>query len=240
MPIRCLQTAIVNLQDLSTRGRALEIASILSQTDAEGVYMVLWSTTVPRRELRAVEDLKGAMRLVSALESSGVRVLVGFCSSDVVLWKAAGASDCASGKYFNLRRFTPSRWEEDQATGGGQVAYWFEESLLAFLRQSDVVRVSRRNLLSSSSLENPFGQQILRQLETAPDEAWLRLSWRQFLFWFAEIERRIGQNGENPDALLVNAENNWLREPRLLLEEPLNNGDWVRPWRIALQEFSAH
>jgi hypothetical protein len=238
--ISSLQTAIVSLQDLSTRGRALEVASILSQTNADRLYLVLLSTVSPRGELKSVEDLKGAMRLINALEACGIRILVGFCSSDIILWKAAGATACASGKYFNLRRFTPSRWDDDQASGGGQIAYWFEESLFAFLRQSDVLRAAQRNLLSTSTLANPFSQQIMQQLSTEPNVAWLKLSWRQFLYWFTQIERRIGQDGENPDTLLLAAENNWLLEPRFLLEEPRNNGDWVRPWRIALQEFAQY
>ncbi len=237
-PITVWQTAIVNFQDLATRDRALAVASILSRTNAQQLYVVFLSTVVPRRELKGVEELAGAMRLISALEETGIRVLVGFCSSDVILWKAAGATSCASGKYFNLRRFTSSRWDEEQAAGGGQVAYWFEESLLTFLRQSDLIRTARRNLLSASSLANPYGRQILDQLQQAPNEAWLKLSWRQFLFWFSSIERRISQNDDDPESMLVTAESNWQMQPSLLFEEVANNGDWVRSWRIALLEFS--
>jgi len=37
----------------------------------------------------------------------------------MILWKAAGATNCASGKYFNLRRFTLSRLDEPEENGGG-------------------------------------------------------------------------------------------------------------------------
>jgi hypothetical protein len=236
--IEVLQTAIVGLPDLAVPGRALSIASILTQTHAERVYLVFQNTTAPRRELKNAEELKGAMRLVNLLESAGTRVLVGFCCSDVILWKAAGASSCASGKFFNLRRFTPSRWDDDQASGGGQVPYWFEESLLAFLRQGDLIRAARRNLLSVTSQNNPYGIQVLQQLATDPNLAWLKLSWCHFLYWFADIESRIGR--ETADSTLLTAENNWRLPPPLLMEEPQNNGDWVRPWRIAVQDFLEH
>jgi hypothetical protein len=48
----------------------------------------------------------------------------------MILWKAAGATNCATGKFFNLRRFTISRFEEPDSSGGGQLGYWFEKALL--------------------------------------------------------------------------------------------------------------
>ena len=101
------------------------------------------------------------MKLIAALESAGQRVTVGSCSSEMVLWKAAGASHCASGKFFNLRRFTMSRFDEPNGGGGGQLGYWFEESLLCFLRQSDLLRVQGKGLLSEASRANPFSANIL-------------------------------------------------------------------------------
>ena len=101
--------------------------------------------------------------------------MVGFCSSDVVLWKIAGAEACATGKFFNLRRFTSSRFDEP-SQGGGQLPYWYEESLVAFLRESDVLRLQRRGELSDASLANPFGQAILEKFIQEPGRlagAWL-------------------------------------------------------------------
>jgi hypothetical protein len=90
----------------------MEIASILSRSVAETIYLIFVGQTDPRRELSDEEALKGAMRLIASLEGAGLMVIVGFTSSDMVLWKAAGASSCATGKFFNLRRFTSSRFEE--------------------------------------------------------------------------------------------------------------------------------
>src|SRR5215212_6447213 len=121
--IRPLQTVVMGLAELSIARRGIEVASIVSRTRAEGIYLVLAGDTDPRRELSNSEELKGAMRLIRALESVDLPVLVGFSSSDMVLWKAAGATSCATGKFFNLRRFTSSRFE-DASEGGGQLPYW--------------------------------------------------------------------------------------------------------------------
>jgi hypothetical protein len=85
------------------------------------------------------------MKLIAALESSGQRVTVASCSSEMILWKAAGATNCATGKFFNLR-FTISRFEQPDSSGGGQLGYWFQEALLGFLRQSDLLRVNAQKL----------------------------------------------------------------------------------------------
>ena len=238
-----VQTAVVGLADLATPQRSLAVASILSQTEVERIYLVLVGTTHPRRELSDPEELKGAMRLISALKSADLKVTVGFCSSDVVLWKAAGASACATGKFFNLRRFTPSRFAEP-AEGGGQLSYWFEDSLMANLRESDLIRVQKIGMLSDSSRANPFGKEILNLMKAKPETAWVALGWRQFMCWFAEIEERTDRNLALVEELLVRAESNWraldASNPRILMEERQNDGSWIRAWRRALLEYGSH
>ncbi|QOY88212.1 hypothetical protein [Paludibaculum fermentans] len=239
--MRPMQTAVVGLPELATPDRALAIGSILSRSKTSHIYLVLVSLAEPRRELAEVEEIKGAMRLIAALRAAGIEVTVGFSSSDVVLWKAAGATHCATGKFFNLRRFTRTRFEEPRGQGGGQLPYWFDESLMAFLRQSDLLRVLPMNLPSLGTSVNPFAEQILGQLATEPERAWLALAWRQFLFWFADIENRLDGGSVIPAGLLRNADGNWrtLDDADVLMEERRNDGGWLRPWRRALAEFLA-
>ena len=232
------------MAELTTGDRPLEIASIISQTEAERIYLILAGTTFPRRELSDEYELKGAMQLINALERNSMKVLVGFCSSEMLLWKAAGASACASGKFFNLRRFTRQRFEDVSAEGGGQLPYWFEENLLAFLRQNDLTRVRKHDLLSPASLNNPFGQEILSNLDEShktnmKPKPWLSTSWRQFLYWFADVERRITQGEVNAESLMSTADANWskLVKAKALMLERENDGSWIRSWLNALHEY---
>jgi len=235
--INMLQTLLVRLKELSNQKRAAEIASIITGGTANRVFLVLVSEVEPRRELAETEDIKGAMKLINYLENAGVNVLVGFSSSEFLLWKVAGATDCASGKFFNLRRFTPSRWDEP-SEGGGQIPYWFEESVMAFLREPDIVRLQKANFISSASMANPYGQEILQQFSTEPGKAWLKLSWHQYLYWFADFEYRIAKGQVNPKELLKEAENIWgkLDDADILMDERQNDGSWIRAWRRALIE----
>lgn len=239
--VEVLQSAVVSLAELSTPGRAMEIGTILSRTAADRVYLILIGQNDPRRENGDAEELKGAMKLVSVLERAGLPILLGFCSSDIVLWKAAGASSCATGKFFNLRRFTPSRFEEP-SEGGGVVPYWFEEALMGFLRDSDLVRVQPRAILSPASVANPYGQQILAQRETEPGRAWVGLGWRQFMYWFADIDQRMEAGAVDVGHLLQTAERRWLDlgDADVFMEEPRNDGLWIRSWRRALAEYANH
>jgi hypothetical protein len=239
--MRPIQTAIAGLADLSTTRRSLEVASILSRSVAGTVYLIFVGDTDPRRELSDSEELKGAMRLIASLEESGLTVIIGFSSSDMVLWKAAGATSCATGKFFNLRRFTSSRFEEP-SQGGGQLPYWFEESLLAFLRESDLLRLQRADRLGQTSLSNPFGLDILEQLSSSPGEAWVALGWRQFMYAFADLEGRISDGSTEVAGLLSRAERSWLEleDSGILMEEPRNDGTWLRPWRRAFLEYQDH
>lgn len=232
--VRVLQTLIVKMADLAEPARSMEIASVASNTKADGIYLVFCSDLKPRDEFRDVDQLKGAMRLINALEEAGLPVIVACASSDVVLWKAAGASAVATGKFANLRRFTVGRFN-DQEDGGRQVAYWMEESLLAFVRQSDIIRLQPHGLAGPGT--NPFAGQILGQIATEPAEPWVALGWRQYMHWFADIERRLPAGASKE--LVRTAESNWalLEENDVFLDEPSNNGKWLRPWLQAIAEF---
>ena len=88
-----MQTAIVGLADLSTPKRALAVASILSGTQCEQVYLVLVGAVEPRRELAHVEELKGAMRLIHGLErEAGVPLIVGYVVCGPKACQATGQS----------------------------------------------------------------------------------------------------------------------------------------------------
>ncbi|WP_310570961.1 hypothetical protein [Gemmatimonas sp.] len=236
--MRPVQTAVVGMNDLAVEHRLMSIASILSRTEVPDIYLVLIGTTEPRRELTDVEEIKGSMKLIQLLSGAGYQVTVGYASSDMLLWKHAGATNCATGKFFNLRRFSRSRFDEP-SSGGGQLPYWFEEKLLAFLREGDLVRVQRAGLLSESTTRNPFATRILSQMAAAPGNAWLGASWREYLWWFAEAEARVSAAGAAivPE-MLSSAEAAWQQiETSILMEERANDGNWIRQWRRACLEL---
>ena len=235
--LHVLQTVVVRLGDLANPTRALEIASIVSNSRASGIYLVMLSDLRPREELRDVDQLKGAMLLINSLEVSGIPVLVGCCSSDLLLWKAAGATSCATGKFANLRRFTEGRFNETDE-GGRQMPYWFEEKMLSFLRGSDIQRVQQHGLASANG--NPFAVSILAQFVAEPTRAWVGLGWRQYMYWFAEMEARLRIGTTRARDLVRSAEQNWqmLEEQDVFMEEPTNDGRWLRAWLRAIVEFN--
>ena len=235
--IEVLHTLLVRLADLAAAATAPELASLMTASATRRAYLVILTDTHPRRELSDVEALKGVVRLIRFLEQSSIRVLVGFASSDVALWKAAGATSVATGKFFNLRRFTPSRWEPPPE-GGGQVPYWFEESVMAFLRESDLARLRRGGYLSPASLSNPYSADILAAIDASPPQPWLGLSWRQYMYWFADFEARIHSGRLGPSEDLSRADTTWkdLDINSILMEERSNDGTWVRAWRRVLAE----
>jgi hypothetical protein len=224
---------------------ALRIASIMSSRKPPLCYIVVDADLPPRREIENAPNLFSLMLLVSTLEKSGCPTLVSHCSSDMVLMKAAGASHCASGKFFNLRRFSRSRFDEEQDVGGGQLPYWFEQGLLAFLRGADIARLRRSgfdNFIGVGASNNIFASQILEQFVNEPTKAWLGLSWRQYLAWFELTEKGLSV-AEAPTIVsnwLKEVEQRWeqLESKNVLLEESRNNGRWIRPWRQALGDFS--
>lgn len=236
-----IQTAVVSLADVSRHGRALSVASTLSATPCDRIYIVFQGNTDPRFELANAEEIKGAMRLIHELKKADFRVVVSNSSSDELLWKSAGAESCAAGKFFNLRRFTASRFGE-QATGGGNVWYFFEEELLAFLRQADFIRIMNEGMLGAASRQNPLTAPILEKMKNGA--AWKADSWRQFLYWFADFEARYDAGSIDAARMVAAARQNWERlqqkTPPIFMEERTNTGAWLSAWDDALRNFRTY
>jgi hypothetical protein len=111
--------------------------------------------------------------------------------------------------------------------------------LLCFLRQSDLLRVQGKGLLSEVSRANPLSGNVLENIPQK--KAWLALAWRHFLYWFADPEHRLATGAVTAEDLVGIADANWAAletsKPRLLMGERQNTGDWVRQWRRALEEY---
>ncbi|HVF72802.1 MAG TPA: hypothetical protein VM940_14465 [Chthoniobacterales bacterium] len=239
---RPLFTAFVNINSLHDPHDVLRLASIISESRAKDVLLILVTEIEPRREITDDAGLSGFMHLVYLLGQTSA-VTVSYTCSDVVLYKAAGATNCATGKFFNLRRFTSSRFD-DSEQGGGQIPYWFEPNLLAFLREADVLRLKRFKLDSmfvDTGAGSIWTAHIEQNLAQSPPGPWLAESWRQYLSSFGKIEKRVAgvQDTSTVAGWLKDAENRWkqLEERGIIMDEERNDGRWIRPWRQALQEF---
>jgi hypothetical protein len=232
-----MQSLIVSTRDLAaTPDRAMIIASIVAATPCGWIYLMLDTDVRPRLELSDSTQLTGVMKLISALERAGKHVLVGYSSSDVILWKTAGATSCATGKFFNVRRFTRSRFE-DKEEGGGNLPYWFEESLVAFVRAADFKRLATENLLSNATRRNPLATSVLDAIQS--DVAWLKSSWVAYMWWFADVEMRLSSGGTTAKDLLKVARGVWAELDRreVYMSERLNTGEWIQLWLQADADF---
>jgi len=242
--IRPVMTVCAALKDLAQVEDALQIASIITTCSPNSVYLVIESEVEPRREI-SDPNMVNLMALVSLLEKSGCQTIVSHCSSDMILMKFAGASHCASGKFFNLRRFTRSRFDELQDEGGRQIAYWFENNLMGFLRRADLARIGQAGhaeFIGGENSSNKFSEEIINQFRSEPKKPWLALSWRQYLNWFAATENQLSETNAQTivKSWLKDAEIRWkqISDEEILLDEERNNGSWIRPWRQFLGDFS--
>lgn len=237
--IRVLSSVMTHMTQLTSVEEVMSIASIMSEARCDGYYIIFVTDREPRREFQEEEELAGSMLLIRELKRTGP-VTIAYCSSDMLLFKAAGADHCGTGKFFNLRRFTKSRYDEP-SDGGGQLPYWFEQSLLAFLRGADVSRLVKggfSNIVGSGHSNSSWSEEILTILGAKKNAPWVKMGWCQFLSWFGRAEVQVSTNPSIVEEWLKTAEENWLKlGDKILFDEPRNNGSWIRPWRQALAEF---
>ncbi|WP_265595417.1 hypothetical protein [Verrucomicrobium sp. BvORR106] len=241
--LKSILTVCVGYEQLSTADDALRIGSLVAQTKAENCYLVIVSDVEPRREFSSVESLSAILALIYLLEKMSCKVTVSHCGSDMMLFKSAQATNCATGKWWNLRRFAKSRFEESDDEGR-QIAYWFEHKLAASIRTADILLLQRDSPKSFGSdlSVNSFGNAILSQFQSEPANPWIGLGWRQYLRWFYDTESTLN----SPESLeivrgwLKDAEQEWehMEDKDVILEESRNDGRWIRAWRKALSEFT--
>lgn len=240
--VETMLTAIVSLRDLANPARAMAIASILSRSSCERIYLTFLNEDVPPREpLRDGAGIPTAVHLIRLL-SAEMRVHVAFVSHDLVLWKYAGATDISTGKFMNLRRFSPGRWQEEEP-GGRQVAYWNEGPLMARLREADVALLLRQGWFEGRDMsDNPSEARILQIIRDGSGTPWLKLSWMQYLRWASNMEAVWHGSPAAAEAALDAADRSWgevVDRRRILFQDRFNNGDHVRAWLNALREGGA-
>lgn len=231
-----LATAIVALSELAQKGRAEHIASILSASKGSRIYLVFYDNLSPRTQRTDQLAMAGGARLIRLLEASGIKTLVAFSGLDFVVWKAAGAAHVATGKFFNLRRYVPGRWEEPQE-GGRIIPYWTDDSLIAWLREDDLRLLDSKGLIDrQAAAANPYSTEILQIIDSGLPKPWVGLSWRQYLYWFRQVEAAIDADSQLSLTMLEAADTHWQRisDEKLYLFDRENTGNWIRPWMNAI------
>jgi len=234
--IDVLLTAIVPMKDLADPKKASAIASILSSSDCDRIYLIFWDETGSRGPFKDSEALPTAVHLIKLL-SAQMRVQVAFCGHDLVLWKFAGAQDVTSGKWLNVRRFSPARWN-DEETQGRQVSYWNDTGLITLLREADVLMLDRQGWYKGETFSaNPFSAQIIEILRSGSGAAWQALSWRQYLRWVANVDAGLKTPKDALD-YLSRADKRWaeFEAMKLLMQDRPNDGSWIRLWINACNE----
>lgn len=234
--IGTLLTIIVNLDDLAQPDRALQIASVVSGSECHRIYLMFLDERLPQKEpFRDAAELASAAHLVRML-SQHFRVHVAFCAHDLVMWKWAGATDVSSGKFMNLRRFSPSRWQQEEVQGR-VVPYW-SQNFLSLIRDQDVLRLNRDGFFDGQPfLDNPASLQILEILKEGQGRAWLALSWRQYLRWVINSER-ICEIPKEAESLLENCAQEWqkIHQKRIRFVDFNSDGTHVNIWISAINE----
>lgn len=200
-------TVMVPLDDLETQSRSLEIASILSSSDCEKIYLVFLDNTPGRQPLDKEIPITNAIYLVRLL-SSVKKVHIGFTAFDKVLWKLAGASSTSSGKFLNLRRFSASRFTDEEA-GGRNISYWTEQKLLTLIRDQDVLRLNNAGFYNGETFEHcRASKDIFNILTYQTGAPWQKLSWQQYLHWCINNDS-IWEDANNAIQLLEETSENW-------------------------------
>ena len=180
--------------------------------------------------------------------------------------KAAGATSFATGHHSNLQRLLVTRFTKSEGGGGGGLAYYFSEALLAFVSQEDIIALNALGF-DFRNKNDPYAAEIdkrVAELQKTPPkrfpvlrsdgspaldrrgkpkykivgpERWVKYGWRQWLWWFANAERRLETKALTADDMIRNAIENWqaLKHAAFIPSSKGYDGRWLTSWQAGLK-----
>jgi len=245
-----IQTVLMNIDSISgadNENRRQEFASVLMHSEADEYALIFQIGGNPRHEIRIDSEIYGMMDFIRLLRNTGKKITVLYCHSFFPLLHLAGADNFTSGKFFNLRSFSPGRWDENDQAGGGQTAWWFEQGLLAFLREGDILKLISKghpNLIGNGFSNSSWSSKILPNIQSPERVPWVADSWRQWLSWFGKMEHHLSQEKQKSSYvwdLLNSASQNWneITGHHVYMSDNINDGGWISAWRQALADFES-
>ncbi|HJU39648.1 MAG TPA: hypothetical protein VJ724_08750, partial [Tahibacter sp.] len=117
--------------------------------------------------------------------------------------------------------------------------YWTDDSLVTWLRENDFRLLDRAGLIDrEAASSNPYSRDILKIVDSSEPTPWVGLGWRQYLFWFKQVEAAVGGDPTQSARILLAADAKWgkIGESEIYLFDRKNTGDWIRAWLNALRE----
>ena len=109
---------------------------------------------------------------------------------------------------------------------------------MTLIRDQEVLRLDREDWFANRDFShNPASQQILEILRAQTGAPWLRLSWIQYMRWFANTAASV-TNAEAAWSVLQDSVSAWRETQRLriLFIDPFNDGSHAVSWVNAFGE----
>lgn len=204
-----------------------QVHSILDEADkwnVNGIYLVCEH---PKEYLVSDPNwLANVLDLIAGFRLMGKKVVIGYCSHQMLIAASAGANAIASGTWMNVRSFPPDKFRQQYGEEFKQRTTWYycpqalSEFKIVFL---DIAQ--RQGILNSLKTPKSYGSNYADMLFTGPQPSVInfeeKMSFRHYLQCLKKQTKDASQSSfENTIAF----HENLLKEAEELLEKFHNSG----------------
>lgn len=160
---------------------------ITSKTDIDGVYLILERNTVSK-QIKDSHFLSEALKIIYALKLNDLRVIVGYCNTEGLLYSIAGPDAITMGSYENLRMFGPKRFRNaEKRDGRGPSPRLYSGKLLQWIEYTYIHPI--RELYSG--WEELFEESPYNPLSSVPEFEWYFQNPGLYKHYFVVFSRQV-------------------------------------------------
>jgi hypothetical protein len=189
------------------------VLNVMTGLDVEGHYLCL---NVPEDHEALWTDfgsVYGGLAVTHALKENDFRVLLCHTNQAAFMFLGAGADAFSSGHYFNLRTFTPSRFEDpDPDSFGSQKPRYYAPRLLNSFRViPELEQLFARRLLGTVATNSPYAAPLFHGQNPGKVVWSLKPSWLHYLYTMNELAasydtKDASHRTDYTDALIAEAQ----------------------------------
>lgn len=216
---------------------------ITGKDDIDGVYLILENARLTK-QIKDADFLAGALKIIHALKLNDLRVVVGYNSTEGILYSIAGPDAVAMGCFENLRAFSSRRFDTTRIHSRSPQPRLYSPKLLQWIEYAYIEALRERY----SGWESLFGESPYTSLMFRPDFAWNSRRpelYRHYFFVFSDQVRTLAdplsERQRQVEAMVDEALGffDTIQQAGIYPDED-SDGSHLPPWIGAMENYNRH
>ncbi len=132
---------------------------VTSYTGNQGIYLLCQKQS-GSKQIKDSDFIETMLDVCYSIKENDLKLIVGYCNTEGLLFSITGADIIATGSYENLRMFSTDRYDEPERRSGPKGRY-YSPALLNWIESGYINTMKRRGVLELIESGNEYSDIIL-------------------------------------------------------------------------------